>query len=361
MSVLHGLTRCNCAFLLAASLTISLTGQAQDIKPWNRLYVTNEVSNTVSVVDLDQSRVLATIPVGQAPTGMAITPDQEYIYVANIRSANLSVISTASNSVVAMIPLPSSYGVASPFGIAMSPDGQQLFVSNLSDGTVRVISTRTNTVVGTITEAYDWAMRYIAISPSGEYLYVAGAGDGKLTVIRLADYKAVAKVTGLWGARHLVVSPDGSRVYITSDSASRVYVIDTAKAGLIKTIQFPPGVGTITVDISPTGKLAIVSNAFGNVSLIDTDPASPTYHEVIGQVPPSSFYQYCVVLGAEGKFAYLSNQSDRGASPNSINVIDIAQDSKTRNTIINSIPVGQKPWGVMPVRQRLPDPTPANP
>ncbi|MGH9837957.1 MAG: beta-propeller fold lactonase family protein [Blastocatellia bacterium] len=359
MPVLHRLTRCSC--LLAAILIIGTTSQAQDIKPWNRLYVTNELSNTVSVVDLDQSRVMATIPVGVGPTGMAITPDQEYIYVANIRSGSLSVVSTASNSVEATIPLPSWYGTASPFGIAMSPDGQQLFVSNLSDGTVRVISTKTNTVVGTITESYDWAMRYIAISPSGEYLYVAGGGDGKLTVIRLADYKAVAKVTGLWGCRHLVVSPDGSRVYVTSENTSRVYVIDAARAELIKTIQFPPGVGTTTVDISPTGKLAIVSNAFGNVSLIDTDPASQTYHEIIGQVPPSSFYQYCVVLGAEGKFAYLSNQSDRGLSPNSINVIDIAQDSKTRNTIINSIPVGQKPWGVMPVRQRLPDPTLANP
>jgi YVTN family beta-propeller protein len=347
--------------LCLSVLCLSLRGEAQDIKPWNRLYVTNQISGTVSVVDLDQSRVLATIPVGSGPTGMAITPDQERIYVANIWSGDISVVSTAANAVIATIPLPSWYGKASPLGMAVTPDGQQLFVGNLSDGTVRVISTRTNTVIGTITEAYDWAMRYIALSPDGEYLYVAGTGDGKVSVIRLADYKAVARFPNLPGARHLAVTPDGSRLYVTSDSMSRVYVVDIAKAELIKTFQFPAGSGTITVDISPTGRFAIASNYLGSATLIDTDPASPTYHEIIGQVPPSSYYQYCVALSPDGKFAYLSNQADRGASPNSINIIDIAQDSKTRNSIIGSIPVGIKPWGVMPVRQRTPEAAPATP
>jgi YVTN family beta-propeller protein len=344
-------------FLVTAGL-LSAATRAQDVKPWNRLYVTNEISNDVSVVDLDQSRVLATIAVGVGPTAMAITPDQDRIYVANIRSGTLSVVSTASNSVEATVVVPSWYGTAAPFGLVITPDGQQLFVSNLTDGTIRVFSTRTHSLVATLTEAYDFAMRYIALSPDGQHLYVTGLGEGKLTVIRVADFKVVAKITGLFGARHLAVTSDGSRVYVTGDSTSRVYVISTANWQVIKTFQFPAGSGTTTVDIVPTGKTAIIANPFGNVTIIDTDPASPTYHEIIGQVPPNSFYQYCVVWGLDGKFAYLSNQADRGLSPNSINIIDVAQDSKTRNTIVQSIPVGIKPWGVMPVRQRIPESAP---
>src|SRR5918912_1139665 len=55
----------------------------QDIQPWNRLYVTNYLSNNVSVVDLNAGKVMATIPVGNGPTGMAVSPDVQQVYVAN--------------------------------------------------------------------------------------------------------------------------------------------------------------------------------------------------------------------------------------------------------------------------------------
>ena len=45
------------------------TAQAQ-----TRAYVTNDGSNTVSVIDTATNTVVATIPVGLLPTGVAITP-----------------------------------------------------------------------------------------------------------------------------------------------------------------------------------------------------------------------------------------------------------------------------------------------
>jgi hypothetical protein len=41
----------------------------------------------------------------------------------------------------------------------------------------------------------------------------------------------------------------------------------------------------------------------------------------------------------------LSNQADRGSTPNSINIIDLNPQSPTHDTIINSIPVGQATLG----------------
>ena len=331
---------------------------AQDL--WNRLYVTNFGSNSVSVVDLNASRVIAEIPVGLGPTGMAVTPDLEHIYVANYYSGGVSVISTASNSVERTIPIPSSYGRSAPFGMAITPDGSQLFVSNPSDGTIRVISTLTNTVTATITAAYDWALRYIALSPDGQYLYALGYGDGKISVIRVFNFSLVTTIRNLPAARHVAITPDGSRLYVTSDKFNRLYVINATNYSLIYTFQFPTGSGTITVDIEPSGKFALVSNYQGKVTKIDTDPRSPTYHQILAEVPQFSGYQYCIVISPDARFAYLSNQSDRGRSPNSIDIIDIASGSPTCNTIISSIPVGKQPWGVAIVKQRPPLPNPSD-
>jgi YVTN family beta-propeller protein len=70
------------------------TAQAQ-----TRAYVTNGVSNTISVIDTASNIVVATIPVGVFPFGVAITPDGTRAYVANDNT--ISVIDTASNTVVA--------------------------------------------------------------------------------------------------------------------------------------------------------------------------------------------------------------------------------------------------------------------
>ena len=54
------------------------------IHPNDRVaYVTNGISGTVSVVDLVQGRVVATIKVGTEPRGCALTADGSLLYVAN--------------------------------------------------------------------------------------------------------------------------------------------------------------------------------------------------------------------------------------------------------------------------------------
>src|SRR5256885_2255641 len=125
--------------LMGAGLDTA-TAQAQ-----TRAYVTNIISNTVSVIDTATNTVVATIPVGLAPLGVAITPDGTRAYVAN-GSNIVSVIDTATNTVVATIPV----GVeAGPVGVAITPDGTRAYVANILSNTVSVIDTATNTVVAT--------------------------------------------------------------------------------------------------------------------------------------------------------------------------------------------------------------------
>lgn len=327
---------------------------AQDPEPWNRLYVTNHMSNSVSVIDLRAGRILTTIPVGAGPMAMAVTPDRQHVYVANHLGGSVSVISTASNMVEQTIEIPGLYGRSAPLGIAITPEGGKLYVSSSSDGIVTVIETGSHRIIKRISEAYDWALRNLAVSPDGSFVYALGAGDNKISVIEVSEDKVIARITGIGAPYHLTFAPDGRRAYVTSDKLHRLYVLDAKAHRLLNTVQFPPGSGTITVAITPNGKLAYVSNFYGKLSAVNLKQGSRRYLQVVGEVPPNSLYQYCVIIGTTGQFAYLSNQADRGPSPNSINIIDIRPGSPTRHTIVASIAVGQQPWGVAAVNE--PDP-----
>jgi YVTN family beta-propeller protein len=110
-----------------------------------RAYVTNVSSDTVSVIDTPTNTVVATVPVGLFPFGVAITPDGTRAYVTNYNSNTVSVIDTATNTVVATI-LVGTF----PFGVAITPDGTRAYVTYDRSNTVSVIDTATNTVVATV-------------------------------------------------------------------------------------------------------------------------------------------------------------------------------------------------------------------
>ena len=132
------------------------TTQAQ-----TRAYVANNCSNTVTVIDTATNSVIATIPVGINPEGVAITPDGTRAYVANITSQTVSVIDTATNTVIATIPVSSTF----PFAVAITPDSARAYVTHLFGSTVSVIDTATNTVIATVPAGGDCPAG-IAITPA---------------------------------------------------------------------------------------------------------------------------------------------------------------------------------------------------
>ena len=82
--------------------------------------------------------------VGKRPYGIAVSPDGSKVYVTNEYSNTVSVIDTATNTVTATVPV-ESY----PSGVAVSPDGTRVYVVN-EGGTVSVIDTVTNTVTAIV-------------------------------------------------------------------------------------------------------------------------------------------------------------------------------------------------------------------
>jgi YVTN family beta-propeller protein len=113
--------------------------------PTGYAYISNTYSNSVSVISVATNQIVATIPVGSEPVGVAVSADGSRVYVANSSSNNISVINALTNLVIATINVGSYI-----YSIAVSPDGSQVYVGNFSGGTVSIIDTATNSVIATI-------------------------------------------------------------------------------------------------------------------------------------------------------------------------------------------------------------------
>jgi YVTN family beta-propeller protein len=287
-----------------------------------RAYVTNEASDTVSVIDTATNTVTATITVGDAPQGVAVSPNGSRAYVTNFGSDTVSVINTATNTVSATITVGNG-----PVGVAVSPDGSRAYVTNAISNTVSVINTATNTVAATITVG--GLPQGVAVSPAGTRAYVANGGSSTVSVINTATNTVSATIALGVAPRGVAVSPDNSTVYVTSPVADTVSVIDTASNTVIATITVgdnPQGVA-----VSPDGTRAYVTN-FGSdtVSVINT--ATNTVAATIAGNDPRG-----VAVSPDNSTVYVANSGS-----GKVSVIGTAT-----NTVIATITVGSGPFGVV--------------
>src|SRR2546425_2908933 len=86
--------------LLAASLVLGSTRAGAEL----RVFVTNEKSDDVTVIDAATRAVVGTIPVGKRPRGVAVSPDGRRVYVTNSNSDSLSVIDAKTLEVLSTVP-----------------------------------------------------------------------------------------------------------------------------------------------------------------------------------------------------------------------------------------------------------------
>jgi YVTN family beta-propeller protein len=291
-------------------------------------YITNSHDNTVSVIATATNTVVGLpIPVGDFPFGVAVSPDGSKVYVTN--TANLthnytvSVIATATNTVTATIPVGGF-----PTGVAVSPDGSIVYVA--TGGTnVSVIATATNTVTATIQVGYIPEGVVVAITPDGSKIYVANSSGNTVSVIATATNTVVGTIP-LFFPFGVAVTPDGSRVYVTSPVENSVSVIDTA-TNMVIGAPIPVGNSPFGVAVTPDGSKVYVANDGDNtVSVIAT-----ATNTVVGFPIPVGSNPYGVAITPDGSKVYVANDGD-----NTVSVIATAT-----NMVVAALPVGQGPIG----------------
>src|ERR1700675_4450119 len=108
-------------------------------------YVSNEKSNTVSVIDTDKWAVTKTIKVGQRPRGIEFTRDGKFVLVAVGDDDTIQVIDAASQEVVDSLP-----SGPDPALFVQDAAGKILYVANENDNTVTIIDIDKRARVGDV-------------------------------------------------------------------------------------------------------------------------------------------------------------------------------------------------------------------
>jgi YVTN family beta-propeller protein len=137
-------------------------------------------SGAVSVVDLQSNTVLAGIPVERAPTGAVFSADGARAYVANAVSDSISVIDTASNTVIGPSIALNRYSF--PETLAINPAGTRIYVANNESASVAVIDTATNTLLGNEIAVGNLPAG-IAMNSTGSRIYVVNQSSNDISVI----------------------------------------------------------------------------------------------------------------------------------------------------------------------------------
>lgn len=309
------------------ALATALAGLAPAVLPAavsaNELYAVNQASNSMSVIDTATNTVVGSVAVGALPFAVAVAPDGRHAYVTNVGSDDITVVDTAARAVVATVP------ALDPGGVAVAPDGTRVYVANGGSNSVLVIDTATHAVVDTIGVAA--GPRAVAVSPDGGRLYVSSLGTDAVTVIDTSTGSVVTSIPVGSDPVALSITPDGRRVYVANAFASifggdDISVIDTASNTVVDTIDpnpFPFGIA-----VAPDGvRVYTVSS-----SLSAIDVASAT---VVDSVPVGNGLN-SVAVAPDGERAYVPSNS-----AGTVSVIDTAG-----MTLVETIDTGGLPMGV---------------
>lgn len=164
------------------------------------VYISNINSGSVSVIDVDQNKVVKIIPCSERAEGIDISPDGSEIWVTNIKDNFISVINTESYQITNRIDTGNE-----PLRLKFSNDGMNCLVSNSGEGTISVYNAKTKKTVARITipgkKNIVEKLIYrtprpvgILMHPNGMYAFVSNMTAGRVEVIDMSDFTLVSSI-----------------------------------------------------------------------------------------------------------------------------------------------------------------------
>jgi YVTN family beta-propeller protein len=269
----HGDSHLSNPAIVSAPVTIGLTPGAKPTfiaSAGSALYVAESGLNVVGVLGGFPLALTAEIPVGATPMNLTVLPNSTKIYVVNQASGNVTVISTADNSVLTTVPV----GTAPVWAVA-SADSSHVYVVNQGSGTVSVIDATSDTVVANL--QVGTAPNYAAFDAKNQRVLVTNPKSSSLSVIS-ADptsplfLKSVTNVTVGANPRSVTPLADGTRVYVANTGSNSVSVINSLNLAVSKTIPVGKSPVWISSDADSTKVMTANRDSFdASVILTSTD------------------------------------------------------------------------------------------
>lgn len=203
--------------------------------------------NTIKIIDLESNALISTVATGQRPMMISIAPDDSYAYIGNLKGNSISFVKLdGANSVNEKTVSCGIIGVSwAAFGVRsaveVSPDGAYLLVAASFDDNVKVFDTQSQEIVATI-DVGDFPLQ-IAFDADGSYAMVTNYSDNTYSVIAVDG--ATSSLIGTFDAGNsgpirLAYNPVKDEISIVHLSDSHIiYNIDPRTGDLLSTTSYP--------------------------------------------------------------------------------------------------------------------------
>jgi YVTN family beta-propeller protein len=296
-----------------------------------RIYVANESSSSITVIDGLTYRVLGTVDARNHGThDLSLSRDGRRLFATNLASGKVSVIDTEVLETVASV-----YTGARSHGITLTHDGRQAWVTNMGEDTVSIIDAVTFRVLGSIPVGRGPAG--LTFARDGRVAYVSNEGEKTVAVLDTGTHRVVKRIAVGTNPHFLVLGPEG-RVWGCNAGANDIYVIDPKAQDVAASIQVGPGPQQIAFAYKAlAGPNAYVTVAgFNRVLVIDATPNRLRVLEEIevGERP------HGIWANPEGTRVFVAHEVS-----NDLRVIDTGTSQ-----VIATVPVGRKPIRVVASR-----------
>lgn len=335
------LTKSNLWMMGCASLIVACAASAA---PGYRVFVTNEGTGGLTVIDGTTQQVVAQWPMGKRPRGLVASPDHTRLYVAfsgsplagpGVDEKSLPPADKAADG-IGIIDLTNGHiervltGVSDPEQVVVSPDGSRLFVASEDSGVAVALRVKD----GKLLQSADVGgePEGLAVSEAAGLLGVTSEEANSAALLNLKDAKATGRIPVGLRPRDLGFSPDGKTLYVSGENDASLTVIDVGTRQVLKTLHVAsPGARPKGIAVAPDGAhVYVTTGRGGHVDVLDAKTLT-----FVGSIPVGA-RPWGIGQSPDGRYLYTAN----GPS-NDVSVIDTSE-----LRVIATIKAGDKPWGV---------------
>jgi len=333
-----------------ASASPNLNGSAP-LNATPLVYVSNETSGSVAVVDPATAQVVANIEVGKRPRGIQLSRDRKLLYVAvsgsplvfpskadspppivDRNADGVAVVDLATRKVARVLP-----SGQDPETFDVSPDGSTLFICNEETSELSALDLSSGKIRGTANVGKEPGG--VAVRPDGRAVYVSSEKDDQVSVVDPSTLAILAQIPAGKGPRSIVFAQDGGTAFVTNELGGSVTAIDTGaqksktEIAIHEDSPMPSGVRPMGAALSPDGKLLYVSTGRGgSLAIIDIAQLKQVRSiDGIGDRP------WGIALSPDGKLLYSANGTSTDLS-----IVNLATGNVDKR-----VHIGGLPWGLV--------------
>jgi YVTN family beta-propeller protein len=278
----------------------------------NYVYVANGQADTLVVIDAANYSVLQTLNLSESADDVALTPNGKEVYVSAGGNAGPFVINGFNTSTFAPTL---TFSGGSPTGIAFSRNGKELFAAQYGASQVNVYDTAgEGSLLSQIPTGADPAQ--VAITPNGKRAYVTNSyaqypTGGTVSVIDVGTRKVKGKpITVGNDPQPIAITPNGQTVYVGNRHDATISVIETKHNTVTDTISVATLTNTVVgghIAVSPDGEYLYVPVYPGGVGENGVVLVISTATDQIATQFPAEEGPDGIAIAPDGNTIYVTN------------------------------------------------------